>query len=69
MSKNYIGMASFSLIVAIISVLGLSYIFIAKPDYLKADRDGVPYYTPQVVHPETGEPVSLGELIRHFKGE
>ena len=52
-----------------ISFVVLSYILLAKPVYLKADRDGVPYYTPQVIHPETGDSVSLGELIRHFKGE
>ena len=68
-SKGFLGMATFSIAIGVISAAGLSYILLAKPAYLKADCDGVPYYTPQVIHPETGDAVSLGELIRHFKGE
>ena len=36
---------------------------------LQMTRDGVPFFTPPVAHPETGEPLDLGELIRHYKGE
>jgi hypothetical protein len=69
MSKDFLLMLTLSVLVTAISIGGLSYIVIAQPDYLRADRDGVPFYTSQVEHPEGDQPVSLGELIRHFKGE
>ena len=69
MSKDSLQMLTLSIVVTAISIAGLSYITMAPPDYLRADRDGVPFYTPQVQHPDGGEPVSMGELIRHYKGE
>ncbi|MFK5913704.1 MAG: hypothetical protein QM484_04945 [Woeseiaceae bacterium] len=69
MSKGYLGMLTLSITVLIISVASLSYILIEKPAYLNADRDGVPFYTPDVINPDNGKAVSLGELIRHYKGE
>lgn len=69
MSKDYLIMLTLSLTVLGISIVSLAYIAVVQPDYLRADRDGVPFYTPQVINPETGEPVEMGELIRHYKGE
>ncbi|AKH19070.1 hypothetical protein [Sedimenticola thiotaurini] len=69
MSKGYILMLTLSLAVTGVSVASLGYIISAQPDYLHSDRDGVPFYTPKVINPEGGEPLSMGELIRHFKGE
>lgn len=69
MSKDYLIMLILSLAVLGISIASLAYIAVVQPDYLRADRDGVPFYTPQVINPETGEPVEMGELIRHYKGE
>ena len=69
MSKGYLLMALFSATVAIISLLSLGYIFKTQPEYLRSDRDGVSYFTAQVIQPETGKAISMSELIRHFKGE
>ncbi|MCW8904990.1 MULTISPECIES: hypothetical protein [Sedimenticola] len=69
MTKGYLAMLTLSVAVTAVSVGSLSYIVIAQPDYLHADRDGVPFYTPQVINPEGGEPLNMGELIRHYKGE
>jgi hypothetical protein len=41
----------------------------APPPGMKATRDGVPYLTPPVAHPVSGEAVPLETLVRHFKGE
>lgn len=68
-SKGFLAMLILSLTVTAISFAGLGYILITQPAYLKSDRDGVPFYTPQVINPETGEAINMGELIRHFKGE
>lgn len=69
MSRDYLLMLTLSLAVLGLSIASLAYIAVVQPDYLRADRDGVPFYTPQVINPETGEPVEMGELIRHYKGE
>ncbi|OED42778.1 hypothetical protein AB833_05435 [Chromatiales bacterium (ex Bugula neritina AB1)] len=57
------------LIVSLISIAGLVYVYVKPPPSMLLDRDGVAHFTPSVVHIETGEPVALGELIRHFRGD
>ncbi|TCS60605.1 hypothetical protein [Varunaivibrio sulfuroxidans] len=52
----------------VITVVGLAAMFIAPPKSLRADRDGVPYFTPDVLNPATGTAVPMGALIRHYKG-
>ena len=55
--------------IALASVLGLLYVYISPPSSMQSDRDGVAHFTPPVMHAETGEPVSLGELMRHYRGD
>lgn len=69
MSKGELQMSVFSAAVAVLTVAGLAYIYVAQPPYLHADRDGVPYFTPDVIHPVTEEAVDMGTLIRHYRGE
>lgn len=57
------------LFVALASVLGLLYIYLNPPPSMRAARDGVAHFTPTVLHTETGEPVQLGTLIRHYRGD
>ena len=59
----------FSLLIAIISFGSLAYIYVAQPDYLKVSRDGTPFLTPPIIHPDSGEAIQIDELIRHYKGE
>ncbi len=53
----------------LITVLGLGYILVDAPKSLRSDADGVPYFTPQVIQPETGKTVSLNDLIKNYRGE
>lgn len=69
MSKGELQMSLFSGAVAVLTVAGLAYIYAVQPSYLRADRDGVPYFTPKVIHPVTEEAVDMGTLIRHYRGE
>lgn len=57
------------LIVSAVSVVSLVYIYAYVPKSMFVSREGVPHFTPSVAHPETGEPLSVGELIRHFRGD
>ncbi len=61
-------MLVFSLLTAIVTVAGLAYIFLEPPAYLRATREGVPYFTPPVANPVDGKPLDLNMLARHFEG-
>jgi hypothetical protein len=52
-----------------VTVAGLAWMFIAPPPSMRVDRDGLPHFTPMVEHPISGEAVSMGELIRHYRGD
>lgn len=60
-------MRIYSLLIAVIVFAGLVYVYAAPPQSMRVDRDGQPHFQPQVLNPETGEGVPLGELIKHFK--
>lgn len=53
----------------LVTVLGLGAMLVTPPRSTRADRDGVPHFTPPVMHPETGEGVRMNKLISHYKGE
>jgi hypothetical protein len=61
-------MRLFVVLSAIASVCGLAYVYIKPPESMRVTRDGVPHQAPPVAHPLTGEPLSLQDLVRHFKG-
>ena len=52
-----------------ITLAGLAAMLIAPPASMRADRDGVPYFTPKVINPENGQAVDMGVLVRHFRGD
>ncbi len=56
-------------IVALLSFAALVYIHAFPPHSMRVSRDGVPYFTPPTVNPETGQPLEIDRLVRHFKGE
>ncbi len=56
-------------LIALVSLGSLLYVYRSPPQSLQKTRDGVPYFSPRVANPETGKPLDLGELIRHYKGD
>lgn len=62
-------MRLYIVLAVVAAVAGLAWVYVAPPASLKADRDGVPYFTPAVVHPYTGEIMSVDQLVRHYRGE
>jgi len=56
-------------IVSLVSVVALAYIYTFPPKSMFMTRDGVPHFSPRVAHPETGKPLDVGELIRHYRGD
>lgn len=57
------------LLSAIVSVGGFLWMTFSPPPGMKATRDGVPYFTPPVLHPVSGEAIPVETLVRHYKGE
>lgn len=55
--------------ISLVCAAALAYVYAMPPESLRVTRDGVPFFTPPVVNPESGEPLDMGELVRHFKGE
>ncbi len=69
MTPAAIFMRVYVALVALLTIGVLGYIFISPPPSMRADRYGVPYFTPPVINPETGKPVSVDDLVRNFKGQ
>lgn len=55
-------------VASLITVAGLAYVYADPPASMQLTRDGVPHHAPPVANPAGGEPLSLHELVRHFKG-
>jgi hypothetical protein len=47
-------MAVFSGLVTVLSVAALVYVYVVPLESMRLTRDGVSYYAPPVIHPETG---------------
>ncbi len=62
-------MRGFATAVGLLSLGVLVYVYVAPMDSIRVSRDGVPYFTPSVLHPETGEEVSMDVLVRHYRGD
>lgn len=54
---------------AVASLGGLAWMTFWPPPGLKVTREGVPYLTPPVIHPITGEAIPMETLVRHYKGD
>jgi hypothetical protein len=53
----------------VVTVAGLSAMLIWPPASARTDRNGVAYFTPQVIDPATGKAVDLSVLVRHYRGD
>jgi len=55
--------------IALLSICGLAYVYAVPPVSMKSDRDGIPHFTPQVINPETGDAIDMGDLVKHYRGD
>lgn len=60
-------LAALTIIVSIMTVASFAYIFWEQPESLRVSRDGIPFFTPDVIHPDSGKPISIEDLVDHFK--
>lgn len=65
---GHVFMRAFAATVIVGSVAGAAFVYAVPPPSLRMTRDGVPHFTPPVAHPQTGEPLDVGMLARHYKG-
>lgn len=61
-----IQLAFFASVATVITVGSLIYVLLTDPGSLYTSSDGVPFFTPAVQHPDTNEPVTVDELVRHM---
>lgn len=62
-------MKYYSILIGLVSLGALVYVYAFPPESMKVSREGVPLLTPKVLHPETGEPLDINDLVRHYKGD
>lgn len=62
-------MVVFSVLSAALTAGCLVYIFMEPPAYLRATRQGVPYFTPPVINPVDGKALDLNTLVEHYQGK
>ena len=62
-------MQLYVLMIMVLSFVCLVYVYAFPPSSMLINRDGVAHFSPPVAHPETGEAIDLGELIKHFRGD
>ncbi|HKJ08657.1 MAG TPA: hypothetical protein VKA76_06185 [Gammaproteobacteria bacterium] len=61
-----IQMTLVALVLAAATVVSIAYIVIAKPDYLRHTRFGVPFYSSKVINPVTQRPLDLNALADYY---
>jgi hypothetical protein len=67
-SSQQLQLLLISALAAAITIGSLGYILWAQPESLRMTRDGVPYFTPAVIHPDSGEAIPMEVLVEHYKG-
>lgn len=65
--SNNTQLAALTVVVSIMTVASFAYIFWKQPDSLRMSRAGVPFFTPDVIHPDTGKAIPVDDLVNHFK--
>ncbi len=59
----------YMLTVITLSLVCLIYVYMFPPASMFASREGVPYFSPKIVNPGSDNPLSINELIRHYRGD
>ena len=60
---------TFVCVITALSVSILFYVYAFPPESTRTSKNGVPFFTPSVTHPETGKALDVNMLVRHYKGE
>ncbi|MDA8094204.1 MAG: hypothetical protein M0T84_09900 [Betaproteobacteria bacterium] len=68
MSAARIQMTILALVGFAATVGSFAYLLAKPPAYLRATRDGVPFFTPPVINPVDGKPLDVNTLVRDYKG-
>ncbi len=68
MSAARIQMTFIALVGFATTVGSFVYLLAKPPAYLRATRDGVPFFTPPVINPVNGKSLNVNTLVRDYKG-
>ena len=57
----------FAAAVALVSIAAVVHVAIQPLDEVARTRQGMPFFTPPVLNPDTGEPIEMDALVEHYK--
>jgi len=61
-------MLALAVLAGLMTVGTFVYFVVAPPPYLHRTRDGVPYFTPPVIDPVSGDALNVNRLAQYYKG-
>lgn len=59
-------LALLAVVAGLLTVASLVYVLAVDLESLHTTRNGVPFFTPAVEHPDSGESITVDELVRHY---
>ena len=66
MTNASLQLGTLSLLILLSLFGALLYLAVEQPESLRYSRNGVPFYTSLIEHPETGECLATNFLAEHF---
>lgn len=68
-NSHQLQLAILSLLITLMTVACFAYIVWQQPQSLRVKSNGVPFFSADVIHPDTGEPIPIDRLVEHFKAD
>ena len=65
-SSQQLQLLLIAVVATVITIGSFAYILWQQPESLRMSRDGVPFFTPAVIHPDTGEAIPMETLVEHY---
>ena len=64
---KHLQLTLFAAVVVLVSIASIVHVAIQPLDELARTRQGMPFFTPPVLNPDTGEPIEMDALVEHYK--
>lgn len=68
-NSHQIQLAILSAIITLMTIGCFVYILWQQPESLRMNRNGVPFFSADVIHPDSGEPIPVDTLIEHYRAD
>ncbi len=68
-NSHQLQLALLSALITVMTIVCFVYIIWQQPDALRMNKNGVPFFSADVVHPDTGEAIPINTLIEHYRAD